>query len=153
MELSQFAPAAPPFFLMKWWKWVTQMVIAWWFSLPWAHRLLGVCYDQSVERMGMVHCSSGTFLIQLHWLVHYRWVFDYSHLISDADITSCFYLMWKREVITVLGSKRRSLFSNAHRDSCFAAMMCIFHSVADSFCQLTWIMAPEAFVYHKPAAH
>jgi len=80
-----------------------------------------------------VHSSSSSCV----WLVSYRCVFDYSDLISDADVTSSFYLMRKREVIAALGSKRHCLFSDAHRDSCFAAMMCIFHTVADSFCQLT----------------
>lgn len=93
MELSQFAPIGPCF-KMKWWIWVTQMIIVWWFSLPWARWLFCEFCDQSEARMGMVCCSSCTFLswflcsvglLQLHlWLFthnfrsgcNYKFLFD-----------------------------------------------------------------------------
>lgn len=61
MEPSQFTPTGPCF-KMKWWKWVTQTIIAWWFSLPWAGWLLCVFCDQSEAWKGMLCCSSRTFL-------------------------------------------------------------------------------------------
>lgn len=154
MELSQSAPTGPCF-KMKWWKWVTQMIIAWWFSLPWAHWLLCVFCDQSEAWMGISaapHVRS-SISRSLGSLVCCRGIFHYSHIISALDVTTRFYLMWEEAASTVLGSKRHCLFCDAHRDSCFAAMMCVFHSRADSSCQLLWVMAPEAFIHHKPALH
>lgn len=119
MELSQFAPTGPCF-KMKWWKRVTQMIIAWWFSLPWARWLFRVFYDQSEAWMGMVCCSSRTFLsrflcsvglLQMHlWLFtrHFRSGRNYKFLFDVRKSSN--HGAWKQKALFVFWCSQGFLF-------------------------------------------